>query len=209
MAKGSPNGKLRYEFMAAPNNKRRSDFMPHLRRVILPRTALLLAAAIVSMLGNLASADEEIALCSEAQWKQATATADQVGVGGQGLTLHCAPQGHSNQIFDAGAQLIVSAASAPRECLIELADLKSRFAKLPVFQLSALDENERVSALQLRSKHRGLELPDDTARYLLKRSRRDMASLYEVLDRLDREALRAKRRLTIPFVRGVLEGESG
>ncbi len=115
----------------------------------------------------------------------------------------------SNQIFDAGAQLIVSAASAPRECAIELADLQSRFAKLPVFQLHVLDEDERVSALQLRSKHRGLDLPDDTARYLLKRSRRDMASLYEVLDKLDREALRAKRRLTIPFVRDVLEGEPG
>jgi DnaA family protein len=115
----------------------------------------------------------------------------------------------SNQIFDAGAQLIVSAASAPRECPIELADLKSRFARLPVFQLRVLDEDERVCALQLRSKHRGLELPDDTARYLLKRSRRDMASLYEVLDKLDREALRAKRRLTIPFVRDVLEGEPG
>ena len=115
----------------------------------------------------------------------------------------------SNQVFDAAAQLIVSAASAPRECPIELADLQSRFARLPVFQLRVLDEDERVSALQLRSKHRGLELPDDTARYLLKRSRRDMASLYEVLDRLDREALRAKRRLTIPFVRDVLEGEPG
>lgn len=115
----------------------------------------------------------------------------------------------SNQIFDARAQLIVSAVSAPRECAIELADLQSRFARLPVFQLRALDEDERVSALQLRSKHRGLELPDDTARYLLKRSRRDMASLYELLDRLDREALRAKRRLTIPFVRDVLEGEPG
>ena len=111
----------------------------------------------------------------------------------------------SNQIFDAGAQLIVSAVSAPRECAIELADLQSRFARLPVFQLRALDEDERVRALQLRSKHRGLELPDDTARYLLKRSRRDMASLYELLDRLDREALRAKRRLTIPFVRDVLD----
>jgi DnaA family protein len=59
--------------------------------------------------------------------------------------------------------------------------------------------------LQLRSRHRGLELPDDTARYLLTRSRRDMASLYEVLDRLDKEALRAKRRLTIPFARMVLD----
>jgi DnaA family protein len=112
----------------------------------------------------------------------------------------------TNQIFDAGAQLIVSASSAPRECLIELADLRSRFAKLPVFQIHVLDEDERISALQLRSRHRGLDLPDDTARYLLKRSRRDMASLYDVLDRLDGEALRAKRRLTIPFVRDVLEG---
>jgi DnaA family protein len=110
----------------------------------------------------------------------------------------------SNQIFDSGSQLIASATSSPRECAIGLADLQSRLARLPVFQIKALGEKERVSALQLRSRHRGLELPDDTATYLLKRSRRDMASLYEVLDRLDKEALRAKRRLTIPFVREVL-----
>lgn len=109
-----------------------------------------------------------------------------------------------NQVFDSGSQLIASATSTPRECAIGLADLRSRLARLPVFQIKALGEKERVSALQLRSRHRGLELPDDTATYLLKRSRRDMASLYEVLDRLDKEALRAKRRLTIPFVREVL-----
>ncbi len=109
-----------------------------------------------------------------------------------------------NQVFDAGAQLIVSAAAAPRECAINLADLKSRFLKLPVFQIRALGDEELISALQLRSRHRGLELPLESARYLMKRSRRDMASLYEVLDRLDGEALRAKRRLTIPFVRDVL-----
>lgn len=114
-----------------------------------------------------------------------------------------------NQVFDAGAQLLVSAASPPRECAVELADLQSRLARLPVFQIQALDEDARVSALQLRSQHRGLELPDETARYLLKRSRRDMTSLYELLDKLDGEALRAKRRLTVPFVRSVLEGTSG
>jgi DnaA family protein len=36
------------------------------------------------------------------------------------------------------------------------------------------------------------------------RSRRDMRSLYELLDKLDLAALRAQRRLTIPFVRDVL-----
>ena len=63
-----------------------------------------------------------------------------------------------------------------------------------------------MAALQLRASHRGLELPEDTARYLMTRSRRDMQSLYALLDRLDLEALRAQRRLTIPFVRDVLRG---
>jgi DnaA family protein len=62
-----------------------------------------------------------------------------------------------------------------------------------------------MEALQLRARHRGLKLPPETASYLIKRSRRDMASLYELLDQLDMESLRAKRRLTIPFVRDVLE----
>lgn len=110
----------------------------------------------------------------------------------------------ANQLFDAGGQLLVAALSAPRESAIELPDLASRLSRLAVFQVKPLNEEQRVDALQLRAAHRGLELPGETARYLLKRSRRDMASLYELLDKLDLEALRAKRRLTVPFVRDVL-----
>ena len=110
-----------------------------------------------------------------------------------------------NQILEADRVLIISAAMSARECPISLPDLQSRLARLPIFQVRPLGENERVVALQLRARHRGLDLPDDTARYLLTRSRRDMASLYSLLDRLDLEALRAKRRLTIPFVKSVLE----
>ena len=109
-----------------------------------------------------------------------------------------------NQILDAEGRLIVSASTPPRTSSFVLPDLRSRLSRLPVFQLHALDEDDRVAALQLRAGHRGLDLPDDTARYLLSRSRRDMASLYELLDKLDAEALRAQRRLTIPFVRSVL-----
>ncbi|MCH9693692.1 MAG: DnaA regulatory inactivator Hda [Gammaproteobacteria bacterium] len=110
----------------------------------------------------------------------------------------------ANELADDGGQLVVGAAAPPRESAIQLADLQSRLSRLPVFQLKPLSDSDCISALQLRSRHRGLDLPDDTAQYLLKRSRRDMASLYELLDQLDREALRAKRRLTIPFVREVL-----
>lgn len=111
-----------------------------------------------------------------------------------------------NQILDADGYLVVADAMSPRECPIALADLKSRLLRLPTFHVHPLAEAERVAALQLRAMHRGLDLPDDTASYLISRSRRDMASLYELLDKLDLEALRAQRRLTIPFVRSVLHG---
>jgi DnaA family protein len=114
-----------------------------------------------------------------------------------------------NQILDADGQLLVSAAMAPRESAMQLADLKSRMSRLPVFQLHALDEQQRAQALKLRAGHRGLELPDKTARYLLSRSRRDMASLYQLLDRLDLAALQAQRKLTVPFVSAVLKQQAG
>jgi DnaA-homolog protein len=110
-----------------------------------------------------------------------------------------------NQVADRQVLLVVSAHSAPRDCGFRLPDLQSRLSKLPVFRVEPLDEVGRVHALRLRAGQRGLELPDDTARFLLSRSRRDMASLYRLLDRLDTEALVAQRRLTIPFVRSVMQ----
>lgn len=109
-----------------------------------------------------------------------------------------------NEVLDADRSLLVSAAMSPRECPIELPDLQSRLARLATFQVQPLSDDERVQAMQLRARLRGLDLPDETARYLLSRNRRDMASLYELLDKLDSEALRAQRRLTIPFVKEVL-----
>ncbi len=109
-----------------------------------------------------------------------------------------------NDLLATGGQMIVAARMAPRECPIDLADLASRMSQLTTYNVQALADADRSAALQLRASHRGLELPDETARYLVTRSRRDMASLYGLLDTLDREALRAQRRLTVPFVRDVL-----
>jgi DnaA-homolog protein len=109
-----------------------------------------------------------------------------------------------NQLTDASGTLVASAQGAPRDCGFSLPDLASRLAKLPAFRVAPLAEADRIQALQLRATHRGLELPTETAEYLLRRTPRDMASLYALLDHLDRQSLQAQRRLTIPFVRDVL-----
>ncbi|MEM9688714.1 MAG: DnaA regulatory inactivator Hda [Pseudomonadota bacterium] len=109
-----------------------------------------------------------------------------------------------NLLMDHGSSMVLSAAAPRRELAVQLADLESRLAQLPAFRLSPLDDAERIAALRLRARHRGLELPEETAQYLINRARRDMRRLYTLLDRLDKEALRAQRRLTVPFVRHVL-----
>lgn len=103
------------------------------------------------------------------------------------------------------AVVVVAAAASAREAGFLRDDVKSRFAQLTSFQLMPLDDDGLQNALKLRARHRGLELPDETARFLLVSQRREMASLYDLLDRLYAEAMVAKRRLTVPFVKSVLD----
>jgi len=49
------------------------------------------------------------------------------------------------------------------------------------------------------------ELNDEVLNYLLVRENRDMNNLYQLLDRLDKASLAARRKLTIPFIKKILE----
>jgi DnaA-homolog protein len=104
-----------------------------------------------------------------------------------------------------GARLVMSAAVPPALITWALPDLGSRCAASAIFQLRALDEDEQQEALKLRAHTRGMELPDETARWLQRRFPRDMRTLYHLLDTLDEASLVAQRRLTVPFIRSVLK----
>jgi DnaA family protein len=102
------------------------------------------------------------------------------------------------------AVLVVAAAAAPAALNWALADLGSRFGGGAVFQLRPLEDDDQRAALRARAAARGLELPEETARYLQRRLPRDMASLCAVLDALDAASMAAQRRITVPFIRDVL-----
>ncbi len=109
-----------------------------------------------------------------------------------------------NQAIERGAALVVAASAVPSGLHFGLPDLASRFATLPPFRLRLLPDDALQSALIRRARHRGIELPEDTAHYLIMRERRDMVNLHALLDHLETEALSARRRLTVPFVRSIL-----
>jgi len=55
--------------------------------------------------------------------------------------------------------------------------------------------------VRLRARNRGFEMPEDVVQYILSRYPRDMRSLFDLLDRIDRASLTHQRRVTIPFLR--------
>lgn len=112
-----------------------------------------------------------------------------------------------SSLEERGGGLIVAADQAPVGLNWVLADIRSRFGAAEIFQLKALDDEGEREALRLRAASRGLDLPEETARYLLRRFPRDMSTLGRLLDEIDLASLSAQRRLTVPFVKSIL-GES-
>jgi DnaA family protein len=100
--------------------------------------------------------------------------------------------------------LLLSADSAPAQLEMSLSDLRSRLGASLVYRIYALDDDSKKQCLQLRAQHLGLAMPGEVAEHIMRRADRTMNALCEVLDRLDRASLAAHRRLTIAFVKQVM-----
>jgi DnaA family protein len=106
-----------------------------------------------------------------------------------------------NRARDRQVRLVFAAAAGPAALPLRLADLRTRLAWGLSFQLLPLDDAGRLTFLHHEAGHRGLALPEEAARHILRHCPRDLPSLRDVVERLDRAALAAQRRLTLPFVR--------
>jgi DnaA family protein len=68
-------------------------------------------------------------------------------------------------------------------------------------------ETDIIAALVYRARARGLELPVETAQFMLRRFPRDLPTLFALFETLDVASLVEQRRLTIPFVKSVLDSK--
>jgi len=104
-----------------------------------------------------------------------------------------------------GAKALVVAADRPPAALnLGLKDLESRLVSGGVFRAARLNDAGNMVALQARARLRGFELPDAALRFILAHYRRDSASLFALLDRIDAASLAERRRITLPFIKSLL-----
>lgn len=101
--------------------------------------------------------------------------------------------------------ILVSAPMAPMMLNIQLPDLRTRLGWGVIYHLHLLSDDEKIKALKIRAKQKGLKLCDEVARFIISRSARSMGDLLKGLDELDQASLTMQRKLTIPFVKQVLK----
>jgi DnaA family protein len=110
-----------------------------------------------------------------------------------------------NRCNESGTRLIIAAHTLPDFLEVILEDLLSRLKSGISLQLIDYKDADLRRLLQHRASGLGLYLSDEVALFLLHRLPRNSHVLMESLDKLDAVSLREQRRLTLPFVKGVLE----
>jgi len=109
-----------------------------------------------------------------------------------------------NRLRESGQHLLVSGHVPVSELPLTLPDLRSRLGWGPGYRLLPLPEGDCERLLRESATRRGLELDADAVDYIMRRCPREPGYLIGLLEEIDQEVLRRKRRPTRWLVRQIL-----
>ncbi|THB71725.1 MAG: DnaA regulatory inactivator Hda [Gammaproteobacteria bacterium] len=113
-----------------------------------------------------------------------------------------------NRTWNSGNRIVVAATDNVHEVGFALADLSSRLQWGFNCKVKLLNDAEKQECLKYRAELRGFEITDEVCSFLIKRLPRDMQQLFDFLDLIDNQSLVEKRKVTVPFVKSLLENKS-
>lgn len=105
------------------------------------------------------------------------------------------------------ARWVLAAGAVPPADLKLREDLRTRLGWGQVYPLHLLAEPDRRAVLRRAADSRGVFMSDEVMDYMLNRFSRDLSSLMQLLEHLDRYAMRTQRAITIPLIKAMLENE--
>jgi DnaA family protein len=109
-----------------------------------------------------------------------------------------------NRLRESGGVLVAAGDAAPMQMALR-DDLATRLSWGLVYQLQPLSDEEKAQALSAHAAERGMKLPEEVVDYCLRHLRRDLRTLMATLDALDEWSLTAKRPVTLPLLRQLLQ----
>ena len=85
------------------------------------------------------------------------------------------------------------------------ADLRTRLSQCLVLNLKELEDEEKKDVLIKRSYYMGINLKLEIIDYLVKNYNRNMHELIKLIEKIDKESIIQKKRITIPFIKSFME----
>ena len=101
--------------------------------------------------------------------------------------------------------LLITGATPPSRWNLTLPDLISRLKALPSVAVGAPDDDLLAGVLKKQFDDRQLPVGDDVVHYLVARMHRSFEAAARIVTGMDRAALAARRRITVPLAAKVLE----
>ena len=109
-----------------------------------------------------------------------------------------------NMIGEAGGNLLLAGRMPPSRWMVGLADLRSRLNSAPAFAIGRPDDALIGAVLVKLFGDRQVPVDGEVLAYVLARMERSFAAARTLVAALDRAALAAHRRITIPLAREVM-----
>lgn len=109
-----------------------------------------------------------------------------------------------NLLANAGGHLLFAARTPPARWPIGLPDLRSRLNALPVAAIDAPDDAVLGAVLLKHFADRQLVVGGDVIQFAVARMERSFEAAEHLVAAVDRAALQAQRRVTVPLIREVL-----
>jgi len=115
-----------------------------------------------------------------------------------------------NQLMAEGRHMLITANLPPSGWSVGLADLKSRLLASPAVGIHTPDDGLLSAVLMKLFSDRQIRLNADVLNYILPRVERSFEGVAGLVDIIDKAALMHKRKITIPFIREILDaGQTG
>ncbi|MEQ8735192.1 MAG: DnaA/Hda family protein [Rhodospirillaceae bacterium] len=109
-----------------------------------------------------------------------------------------------NAVRELGKHFLIVGLTPPSRWPVKLPDLKSRLAGMPLVAMQAPDDATMSAVLIKVFRDRQVDVGPDVIEFVHKRIPRTFSAILTFVDFIDRESLAKNRKISVPFVREVL-----
>lgn len=110
-----------------------------------------------------------------------------------------------NEFIISKKSLLISSINSTEQITFTKKDLKSRLTSNLIFNIKEISDERKVEVLKNITEDIGWTIEEKVCQYIMYHYRRDLFFLCNVLKSIDENSLALKKKVTIPFVKSIIE----